>query len=396
MKVAVLVGRYSENAGGAKTYVNIITRELIKISSNSEIDYVFFSGFHKIKNLQLIDAPRSAGRISKKIRLLTKFLKDISMSLFLNNAYFVALYRRICSFVLNRIMRSHKIDFVWSTYPLSFPLKIPFATTVWDLQHRTQPYWPEFTASNNWQIRDSAFKKVLPLASLIISGTKCGADDINFFYQIPKERIIVASFPIIEIKNQHDKVRNPNLFFYPAQFWPHKNHVNLILGFKLAMGVLGTEMKLVLPGSDKGNKSYVEETVKKLDLGENVILPGFISHGELIDLYQTANGLIFPSYFGPDNLPPMEGLAYGCSVAVADIKGAKENFNLFDYYFDPSSPEDICNAILYLREKPMRSKVNGVNNKDMSFNDRSPAKIIDKIEREILKLDLKFRNWNHD
>ena len=54
---------------------------------------------------------------------------------------------------------------------------------------------------------------------------------------------------------------------YPAQFWTHKNHIRLILAAQI-MKEQNINLKMVFCGLDRGNKDYIIDTVKKLDLEE--------------------------------------------------------------------------------------------------------------------------------
>jgi glycosyltransferase involved in cell wall biosynthesis len=56
--------------------------------------------------------------------------------------------------------------------------------------------------------------------------------------------------------------------------------------------------------------------------------------------------MIFPSFFGPDNLPPLEAISFKCPVAVADHPGSREQFLGGVPLFDASSQEEICQTIL--------------------------------------------------
>src|SRR6202795_4272080 len=96
----------------------------------------------------------------------------------------------------------------------------------------------------------------------------------------------------------------------------------------------GYEPQLVFTGSDKplfnyakqGNQSFVQERAHDLSLPDQVIFAGFVSREDLIGLYQQALALVYPSFFGPENLPPLEAFALGCPVIVARISGSREQF----------------------------------------------------------------------
>jgi len=388
MKIAVLLGNYSKVSGGASTYINLISKELSLELGSGNIQYLFFSG------LRLINLGKSYEQhIDKKINKFSmakfnSYVKVFLLNTLYRNNTFVFFYRKLQAAALNIILKLNNVDFVWSLFPISYPLKIPFATTVWDLQHRSQPFWPEFRQSNGWQIRDSAYSNVLPKASLIISGTHFGRKEISHYYNIAMERILVAPFPIGQFQELDTRIRDKNLFFYPAQFWPHKNHYNLILGFKIALESTSKELKLVLPGSDKGSLKEIKKFVSKLGLENNVCFPGFINDSDLKELYLNACGMVYPSYFGPDNLPPLEAISYGCQVATAILPGLDVESNVFDSYFDPDSPIDICNSIIRLRQN---LNLERMPSRTSMILERSPKKFCELIEVEMLKINSKLK-----
>ncbi|MBK8586427.1 MAG: glycosyltransferase [Bacteroidetes bacterium] len=86
------------------------------------------------------------------------------------------------------------------------------------------------------------------------------------------------------------------MFFYPAQFWAHKNHYNLLLAFKKLQNDF-PDLKLVLTGSDKGNKEYIKEVVSKLDLKNHVLFPGFVDNETMVGFYSHASAMIMPSFW---------------------------------------------------------------------------------------------------
>lgn len=311
------------------------------------------------------------------------FIKNIKISYYLS--------RKIRAYLLNRVLKKQEIQFVWSLYPLSFPLNIPYATPVWDLQHRLQPFWPEVSAGNQWELRESAFRNSIQKATFVITGTEVGAAEVSKFYGVAEENILVAPFPFR--KNvTHQTQRDSSLIFYPAQFWPHKNHVNLILGFNQALKSGDSNLRLVLPGSDKGNLFLVKALVRELGIEGNVIFPGFISDLEIRDLYMSASLMIFPSYFGPDNLPPLEALAHGCPVAVAEVPGAREQFGQSVIYFDPDSPGEISEVI---NKNTGLDALEGGTALDPKYPgiEKSPQAIAEKIGLKIVDFCAKRRNW---
>jgi glycosyltransferase involved in cell wall biosynthesis len=232
----------------------------------------------------------------------------------------------------------------------------PYITTVFDLQHRLQSFFPEVSIYGEWERREESYLRLLRRAAFIISGTEVGKAEIEKFYQIPADRIKVIPFPAPQFIANPDTDRNilekyhlPDRYlFYPAQFWSHKNHIGLLLALQYLKEKLNLTLTLVLIGSDKGNQAYVKEMVEKLDLVKQVHFLGFVPQEDMLPLYQNAFALIFPTFFGPDNLPPLEAMALGCPVIASKVSGAQEQLGDAALLFDPKQPIEMAEAIASL------------------------------------------------
>jgi glycosyltransferase involved in cell wall biosynthesis len=98
-------------------------------------------------------------------------------------------------------------------------------------------------------------------------------------------------------------------------------------------------------GSDKGNLAYVQKITSDQKMTPNVHFLGFVSSEDLISLYQNAYALVFPTFFGPDNVPPLEAFALGCPVIASNVPGAEEQMGDAALFFDPKKPEEIARAV---------------------------------------------------
>ncbi|MDE7324006.1 MAG: glycosyltransferase family 4 protein [Lachnospiraceae bacterium] len=132
--------------------------------------------------------------------------------------------------------------------------------------------------------------------------------------------------------------------FYPAQFWQHKNHLNLLKAVRILAEDI-CDIHLVLVGSEKNNLKMVRQYISENHLDDNVTIKGFVSNGNITYLYKHAVGLIMPSYFGPTNIPPLEAMALGCPVAVSNKYAMPEQVRDAGLLFNPDSPEEIAECI---------------------------------------------------
>lgn len=270
---------------------------------------------------------------------------------------------------LNNVVKEYNIHLVWFITPTYEQLDIPFIMTVWDLQHRLQPFFPEVSITGwKWADRENFYKETLPRASYIITGTERGKDEIMKFYNIQDERIKVIPFPIepILIANNNEYLKIQNLFevnnllnryiFYPAQFWPHKNHITLLKAVKKIKESDGIIIPLIFSGSDKGNLEYINQEIRHNGLDNQVRNLGFVTNDILRFLYENAFTMVFPSAFGPDNLPPLEAFLYKCPVIASDVPGAREQLKNGALFFNTFDHDELAEKILAIyRDRNIRA-----------------------------------------
>ena len=257
---------------------------------------------------------------------------------------------------LQRAVSDLQIDILWRPDVWIEPLDTPYCVTAWDIHFRLQAFFPEFSPKGmSWEDRESHHVRTLRRAALVFTGTETGREQLIHYYGLNPDNVIVNPYPVSHFVNgrSHDSTWSSlcrrgltdGYIFYPAAFWPHKNHVNLMLGLAELRKSYGLEPQVVLTGADAGNAAYVKELVKGLDLDRQVILMGFCSQSEVAALYKHSLALVYPSFVGPDNLPPLEAFASGCPVIASDIPGAREQLGDAAVFFDPASPESIASAM---------------------------------------------------
>jgi glycosyltransferase involved in cell wall biosynthesis len=247
-------------------------------------------------------------------------------------------------------------------------MDIPFALVVWDLQHRISPWFPEVSAGQEWNRREKNYAELLRRAALIYTGTEQGKAEVVAYYQVPPERIrvlpfLTPHFVLDSVSKPRDADRlskfglPADYLFYPAQFWAHKNHVLLLEACKIVRNETGWDIGVVFTGAEKGNQKYVREYAGRLGLENQVKFLGFVEKADILELYRGAVCLAFPTFFGPDNLPPLEAFALGCPVIASDIPGAQEQLGDAAVLVSPTNERAWAEAILGLRNEEMRTQI---------------------------------------
>jgi glycosyltransferase involved in cell wall biosynthesis len=85
---------------------------------------------------------------------------------------------------------------------------------------------------------------------------------------------------------------------------------------------------------------------------------GFVSTEQLLSLYRHAVALTYVTFFGPENLPPLEAFAAGCPVVASDVAGAREQLGDAVLLVDPRRPEEIAAAVKSVySDRALRAKL---------------------------------------
>lgn len=348
MKIGFFVGRIQDaTIGGGHTFQMNIIEGVMKVKSEHEFYFYYDSNknlFEDTKNVKFIN-----------IRF--EYFEKIKKKLFWKK-------RKKCQSNLNRLILRDNIELVYFISPTYQEVEAPFVFTVWDLCHRSANYFPE-VSTTGWTFnqREKFYSDIIPKASFIVIGNNEGRRQICQYYDIDSNR--VKTIPMltpnyvydlnedVSILKKHNLESNKYLF-YPAQFWPHKNHIRLVKAIK-KLKEQGSKIKIIFTGSDVGNEQYIKQKVKEYNLEEDVLFLGFVTKEEIVTLYKHAFALTYASYFGPDNIPPLEAMALKCPVISGDVEGFKEQLGDCALFFDLKDENSLIEQIKKLEDVNIRN-----------------------------------------
>jgi glycosyltransferase involved in cell wall biosynthesis len=350
MHVGVVLDDIEPQAGGGFTFVHDIAAALLDHAKASPhrftllVSQAYADAMHGrelVANVSIVPS-RKPRFLERRISLLRHYVPVVGY-----------LWKSVSG--LERQMASLGVDLVWIVAGrLKDTFEIPYVTTVWDVQHLTHPWFPEVSANWRWDHRELFLWRHLRRATSIIVGTQVGKDEIVRYYGVPEEHIAILPHPTPSFvlraaeETATDKLPSnvpKDYLLYPAQFWPHKNHVNLLKALRLLVEADPATPALVLAGSDQGNRAFVERCAADLGVSHKVHFLGFVPTEDLIRLYRNARALVYPSFSGPENLPPLEAFALGCPAIVSNYRGAEEQLGDCAMLFDPTKPAAIAEAI---------------------------------------------------
>ncbi|EEA00897.1 glycosyl transferase group 1 [Burkholderia sp. H160] len=271
---------------------------------------------------------------------------------------------------LDRSLRNMGADLVYFTCPSQLALlteQFSYLFTVWDLAHRDEVDFPEVRSGGEFERREQIYQHALKKATGIIVDSQAGHDNVVRRYGIDPERVHVIPFsPAVGTLLPEHEFGDPERFvdikakysldcdyvYYPAQFWPHKNHVYLLRGLRRLEDRFGIRVGAVFSGRDHGNLAHVRSVATDLGLTDRICFAGFVPDREVACLYRQALALVMPTYFGPTNLPPYEAFQLGVPVLYSDLKNLRDQVGDAGLLIDLSDPDTMADALQKLITDP--------------------------------------------
>ncbi len=293
--------------------------------------------------------------VSERFRSLTKAAHLIAKHSFIN------IDRPRKNTRLEKIFRAHNIEMMF--YPThraeSFETGIPFMISIHDIQHKLQSEFPEVSKFGQWKRCEYVVKNAVKNAVTIVTDSDVGKEDVVNAYGLPASKVKVLPYapsPEYEkrpsdarIREISDKYNLPEHFaFYPAQFWPHKNHYRLVEAIHLLIEESNLSIPLIFVGhvqAQWGEFNRVMTLVRQRGLSKLVRYLEYLPSEDMPVMYRAARLLVFPTFFGPTNIPVLEAFAARCPVITSDIRGIREQVGDAAVLVDPRSVKSIATGL---------------------------------------------------
>ena len=245
---------------------------------------------------------------------------------------------------------------VISLYP-HFYLNKPFVFTLHDMQER---YYPYFFTLRDKIIRWLNNRSLSKTADKILCESQFVKSDIIKFLGADQDKVHVVQSPPPKCFNS--SIIDENLYktikakyslpeeyiFYPAQFWPHKNHIKLLEAFGIVKKEF-KDLKLVFTGSKQNNFQNVDRRIQELQLENDIVYLGYIDYSDLPFLYKMSKFLVMPTLFESISIPIYEAFSLKVAVCCSNVVALPEQVGEAGLIFDPNSENDIAKKmIMYL------------------------------------------------
>jgi len=231
---------------------------------------------------------------------------------------------------------------------------LPTLSIVYDLQHAELP---QFFGTTELVHREHNLRQACRLASRIVCISDFVRQTVLARYPVAPERVLTIHIQMASRLPPGDQATKASLLaslglsedgylLYPANFWEHKNHLALLT----AMGIFlarhaESKLKLVCTGAPGARMDEVRGAAAKMNLGGQVLFPGYLAEAELAALLHGCRALIFPSLYEGFGMPVIEAMAAGKPVLCSNAASLPEVAGDAALFFDPALPAEIAVAI---------------------------------------------------
>ena len=396
MKIAIILEERIYSGGGYFQSLNTI--ESINKSINQNYEIVVYTSIKE--NEYFLNERNITTKIFKKtfFDYIYLYVKNLWTYKYIQ----LVINKSITSNFEKKLL-TEQIDFVVYTSPTSLtPLllnKINFSLSIWDNSHIDFPEFPE-VRGNVFSSREFFLKQTMPLSFFIITDSEELSEKLSYRYGIDKNKFIKLPFfisPMLRLKSKNDveiviekNIPKNNFIFYPAQYWPHKNHI-AILNAILILKKRGYNSHVVFCGKDYSNKKNISNFIKKNNLDNNVTLLDYVSNDEMNFLYSNCKGVIMTSYFGPTNIPPIESWYYLKPLIYS--KHLKNQVGEAAILVDCDDSENIAAGIMKLENKEIVSKITIEGLKMLKNIENEILEAQNMISNSFNKFNIRKNNW---
>lgn len=306
------------------------------------------------------------------------------------------------------ILKKANIDLMIMASPLQagFEQETPFILPILDMMYQNYHiYFPEYASLKTRLITQTVLKYLADKSVLLLGESEWEKNDIIKFLQQPTEKVdyilMVPPGYVYEYRDmKKEEAKNllarfnlpEKYLFYPAQFFPHKNHLRLIESIHILQEKYQEKVNLVLSGNPKTNlENYnnVKELVEKYKLQDQVFFLGYVEDKEMVALYKCATAMVFPTFAGPTNIPPLEAMVLGTPVLISDLFDMPKQVGEAGVVFDPRSANDMVEKIAKVwKDEPLRNQMvekGYLKVKDLNF-DNYAKEWIEVVKKALSKI----------
>lgn len=239
---------------------------------------------------------------------------------------------------------------------------LPAICQINDIQHE---YYPQFFTPEENSHRTNFYQQLCRQATALVAISQYTKDTFREKYEFPADRIHVIHLSVQErlLAEREGQLAEETewlcgmgldgkrFLYYPANFWPHKNHDILLTAFNMLVHS-GSDLHLALTGSLVDARPVLRDMVGQMGLADRVHFLGYVTDRQIAAIFRRCYCLVFPSLFEGFGIPIVEAMAFGKPIVCSSFTCLPEVAGNAALYFDPRKPDELCAALRRLEKEP--------------------------------------------
>jgi glycosyltransferase involved in cell wall biosynthesis len=245
------------------------------------------------------------------------------------------------------------VEVMHMTLQLGFLTDLPTIYHPHDLQYM---HLPQYFSRRRRLTSDVYLRTLSERANLVAVASSWCKQDVMRQYGIAEEKIAVV--PLAPASSTYapptaqdiETVSSlfslpPAFVFYPAQTWPHKNHISLLKALAWLRDRRGIVVPFVSSGFCNDFFPTIQAAIRELRLDAQVKFLGFVSTLQMQCLYTLSRCVVIPTKFEAASFPLWEAFLAGVPAACSNVTSLPEQAGDAALIFDPENIEQIAKAI---------------------------------------------------
>lgn len=284
----------------------------------------------------------------------TNFIDQIFFLFYSSNIFKSLLKKFKIQNKFEKFIKNKKIDliiFLGCSRLSLFCDKINYVTYIYEFHHLFRPDLPEYKEWSDFDFREDLLINNVKKSLSLIVDTEKKANDLIKYYNCDYKKInIIPLTPNISKTDENNKKisfkdLNEKYFFYPAQYWSHKNHYYILLAIKLLNEKYNKSVNFIFTGHKKNNFNYLNTKVKEFNLINQVKFYEYLTDQEIAFLYENCEAVVMPSLVGYSSLPLYEAFYFEKPIFYSENLLDK-SLQKFVNEIDLENPESLSGEII--------------------------------------------------
>jgi len=248
------------------------------------------------------------------------------------------------------LLIDHGVDVLhcpFGAVPLACP-GVPAVSCISDLLHRD---FPSSISGDERAHRERYLTETMRVSDALNCVSQYIIGRVHAHYPEFSGKLLYTYNVIHERFNDVTAVAVPRLpvgpyFYYPANYWVHKNHEILLIAYQMYRARAGMNAwPLVLTGHEDARADEIKAIAASLDLTGHVLFFDHVEMGELKTIWQNCGALVFPSLHEGFGIPLLEAMHFAKPIIASNASCLPEIAGDAAHLIDARKPEELAAAL---------------------------------------------------